>query len=145
MKSLIVIFLLSTPLLTAATPTENLNPKLVKLFNQIQSNDAEIKGKSFECTLTLKVGNERFLIFSDAYISIEKNKTKYQIAKWIFTPEQTVGLKDKRGSKFKVKFKVKEVKTEAPYSNMPHIVANIISIEALTPNRSNKTTTPIHE
>ncbi|MEM1221331.1 MAG: hypothetical protein AAGH40_01100 [Verrucomicrobiota bacterium] len=131
MKSTICIFLLGATSLLAAIPTENLNPALLEIFEAIQSADKGVEGKEYTINLTLKVGTEKFLIFSDAYLLNEKGGSKYQIGKWIFRPEQTEVLKGKNGSLCKVRFKIEELRTESPYSQMPHVVAEIISIEVL--------------
>jgi len=80
--------------------------------------------------LTLKVGTDRFLIFSDAYIRVD-DETRYQIAKWIFTPDQTKGLEGKRGVTCAVTFRIEEIRTDVPYKDMPHFVATILSLQQL--------------
>ena len=89
------------------------------------------EGKEYTVDLALKIGTNKFLIFSDAYLQDEKEESKYQIAKWIFAPEQTKHLAGKSGIICRVRFKVEEMKTDSLYSDMPHIVAKIISIEPL--------------
>lgn len=119
--------------MNAAVPTENLHPDLLKLFNQFHEVKERIEGREYQIDLTLKIGTDRHLVFADSFMQVEGRKTKYQIAKWKFTPEQTKDLAKKKGSICRVHFKVEEVRTETPYSDMPHILAKIISITALTP------------
>jgi len=115
--------------LYAAEATKNLDPVLLKIFEQIKSEPqgSKLKGKEFETDLTIKIATDTFLVFSDAYLQVDA-ETKYQIGKWIFTPEQMNALNAKRGSVCHVKFKIEQVLVEAPYSDMPHFTAHIQSI-----------------
>mgnify|MGYP006902134716 CR=1 FL=1 len=97
---------------------------------QSEEGIKELEGKEFEIDLTIKHATEKFLVFSDAYLRIDE-ETRYQIGKWIFTAEQTQALDGKRGSVCRVRFEVEEVRTESPYADMPHILAEIISLEPL--------------
>ncbi|ADE53589.1 hypothetical protein Caka_0564 [Coraliomargarita akajimensis DSM 45221] len=125
------IFLLVAALLCTATASANLNPALLGIAQALDEQDSQITGKAYTADLTLKVATEKFLIFSDAYLPSKEEDSNYQIAKWIFTPEQTQPLKGKRGTTCRVRFKVEKLNTQAPYSDMPHIVATILSIEPL--------------
>jgi hypothetical protein len=92
-----------------------------------EAEASELEGKEFEANLTVKVATEKFLIFSDAYLQADE-ETKYQIGKWVFDPEQIAELKAQRGDVVTVKLKIKEIRIEAPYADMPHFVATITSI-----------------
>ena len=115
--------------LFGATTTKELNPHLLDIFEQMKAEAKanELGEKEFEADLRVKVASKKFLIFSDAYLQADE-ETKYQIGKWIFTPDQVAGLEAKRGDIVTVKFKIDEVRTKAPYADMPHFVATILSI-----------------
>jgi hypothetical protein len=130
--ALVILYALSISNMYSVTATKDLDPKLLIIFEQLQtdSEKSKLEGKEFEIDLTVKVASDRFLIFSDAYLQADE-KTKYQIGKWIFTPEQTTNLGLKRGSDCRVRFKIEKVMNEPPYSDMPHFTAHILSITAL--------------
>ena len=115
--------------LFGATATEELNPELHRIFEKFQADpkDADLAGKEFEVDLTLKVASKKFLIFSDAYLQADE-ETKYQIGKWEFSPELTADLNAKRGDICRVRFKIDKVRTDPPYSDMPHFTATIVSL-----------------
>lgn len=121
--------------LFAATATEELDPQLLHIFEQmrIEAKAAELEEKEFEANLTVKVATEKFLIFSDAYLQADE-ETKYQIGKWKFDPEQIAELNAKRGDVVTVKLKIEEIRTQVPYADMPHFIATILSI-ALSNNQ----------
>lgn len=128
LPSIIVAILILTNL-QAATATNDLNPALQVIFEQMQI-DAEVsnlEGKVFEADLIVKVAAEKFLIFSDAYLQADQ-ETKYQIGKWMFTPDQVAELKVKRGNVLTVKFRIEEIRTKSQYADMPHFTATIISL-----------------
>jgi len=129
----IYLLLLCGYCLTSGAPTKELDPQLLEIYELMQSNDGkkELKDEEFEVDLTIKHATEKFLVFSDAYLQADE-ETKYQIGKWIFTPQQTKGLEGKRGMVCRVRFLVEEVRTEL-YPDMPHILAKIISLELLPP------------
>jgi hypothetical protein len=118
--------------LLAATVTEELNPKLLAIFEQMQSEAgaSELEGKTFQADLTLRIATERFLVFSDAYLQVDED-TRYQIGKWMFDPEQIAALKLKRDDRVTVTFKIEAIRTAAPYADMPHFVATEMSIVPL--------------
>ena len=115
--------------LHGVTPTKELNPKLLSIFEQFQaeSEQSKLEGKEYEADLTVKVATEKFLIFSDAYLQADE-ENKYQIGKWDFTPDQVTELEAKRGDILSVRFKIEEIRTEPPYADMPHFTATILSI-----------------
>ena len=113
--------------LFGATATKELNPHLLDIFEQMREEAHELEEKEFEADLKVKIASEKFLIFSDAYLQADE-ETKYQIGKWIFSPDQVARLEAKRGDIVTVKFKIDEVRSEAPYTVMPHFVATIQSI-----------------
>ncbi len=134
--------------LHAADSTEGLAPPLREIYTQITSPEhgEELVGKTIETTLTLKYASEKFLIFSDAYVSNDKTSgtltvtkggqtavpnvtSSYQIAKWQFAPDLVTPYANYRDQRFDVKFRILEVRTEPPYSDMPHILAEVISMQ----------------
>lgn len=115
--------------LHAASATKNLDPALQNIFERmlIDAEASKLEGKEFETNLTVKVATEKFLIFSDAYLQADE-ETKYQIGKWMFTPDQVAELKAKRGDVLTVKFRIEAIRTQTPYDDMPHFAATIILI-----------------
>jgi len=129
-KAVISCFIFWASFLGAAVPAENLHKDLVVLFEKMLAQNEDLVGKEYTMDLTLKFGSDRFLIFSDAYIQADE-ETRYQIAKWKFTPDQTQGLEGKRGIPYRVTFTIEETFLEAPYTDMPHFVAKISSLQQL--------------
>ena len=131
MKNLLTIipFILIACDLCAATATKNLDPELQLIFEQMQldAETSKLEGNVFEANLTAKVATEKFLIFSDAYLQADE-ETKYQIGKWIFTPDQITDLKVKRGDVLTVKFRIESIRSKSHYADMPHFTATIISM-----------------
>jgi hypothetical protein len=115
--------------LFAATAAKELDPQLLRIFEQMQTEGRaeELEGQKFSANLTVKLATEKFLIFSDAYLQ-DDEETKYQIAKWNFDSEEIVELNAKRDDVVTVNFEIEETRTESPYADMPHFVATIISI-----------------
>ena len=125
-----LMLLLSLPLvIRAASPAAQLDPALHDLFSQMQIEEgrASLTNRVVKTDLTVKVANQRFLIFSDAYLQ-KDDGTKYQIGKWSFAAQQITPLRAQRGDPVKVTFRIDEVRTEAPYASMPHFTATILSI-----------------
>ncbi|WFB37588.1 hypothetical protein P3T73_07425 [Kiritimatiellota bacterium B12222] len=116
----------------AVTPSKELDPVLLDLFEQglLGPAPSEIEGQEFVAELTVRMVSDRFLVFSDAYVQIDE-ETKYQIGKWIFTPEQLASVPVKAGESYLVTFKIQKVMREEPYEDMPHFVALILSFEAV--------------
>jgi hypothetical protein len=130
--ALVILYTLFVTGMCAVTATKDLDPKLLIIFEQLQSDSdkSKLEGKEFEIDLTVKIASDRFLIFSDANLQAD-GETKYQIGKWIFTPEQITNSKLNMGSDCRVRFKIEKVMTEPPYTDMPHFTAQILSIAAL--------------
>ena len=129
-KAIISCFVLWASFLGAAVPAENLHKDLVVLFEKMLAQNEDLVGKEYTMDLTLKFGSDRFLIFSDAYIQADE-ETRYQIAKWKFTPDQTQGLEGKSGVMCRVTFEIEEVLMSGPYSDIPHFIAKISSLQEL--------------
>ncbi len=130
LKIPIVLTIFAASNLLAVTATKELDAGLLSIFEQMQSGSdaSKLKGKEFCADLTVKIATEKLLIFTDAYLQADE-ETKYQIGKWIFTPNQVSEVAAKRGDALTVKFKIEEVRTEAPYADMPHFTATILSME----------------
>ena len=129
-KAVISYYVLWASFLGAAVPAENLHKDLGILFEKLLAQNEDLVGKEYTMDLTLKIGSDRFLIFSDAYIQVDE-ETRYQIAKWKFTPDQTKGLEGKSGVMCRVTFEIEEVLMAGPYSDMPHFIAKISSLQEL--------------
>lgn len=108
---------------------DDLHPELSKILQLINEVPAasNLVGQEFELDLTVKHATEKFLVFSDAYVAAE-GATRYQIAKWLFHPGLTAQAGIRPGNLCRVRFSVKEVVTGSPYDDMPHFVAEVISI-----------------
>lgn len=131
MRYLLAVLFLLPVSVKAVLLDENTSPDLKEIYEVLiqGENVSTILNKEFSIALTLKHASERHLIFSDAYLKINE-KEKYQIAKWIFSPEQTNKIIGKSGIKCEIKFRVTEVKQTGVYKNMPHVIAKIIEIKA---------------
>jgi hypothetical protein len=134
MKTIYILILSITFVhhLSAASPSEELNPTLLEIYQlmQSQSGQSNLIGQEFEVDLTIKHATDKFIVFLDAYLQVDED-TSYQIGKWIFTPEQIKVLKGTVPSPCRVRFKVEEVRTAPPYSDMPHILARIITLQPI--------------
>jgi len=132
-RSLFALILIALGPLQGATPDKDLNPKLFPIYEEIttKGKDFGISGKEFEVDLILKFGSEKFLVFSDAYLLQDKD-TKYQIAKWVFAPAIVSELNNEHALKCRVRFRIDQVVTEPPYSEMPHVVATVLDLKPLS-------------
>ena len=132
MKKLITIFfiILISPVF-AVSPDSKLDPDLLAIFNQLTSTDEskELIGKKFSMVLSLKYATKKHLVFHDAYIRVSKGE-KYQIARWLFDPTIISSVVGKNGIECTVEFIIKEVKTKNVYKKMPHIIVEIIKLNA---------------
>lgn len=114
MKTKVFLFLLLSINLFASGLSPDLKPIQTALVSE---NDApSLVGKEYSA---------KHLIFSDAYLPLDA-ETKYQIAKWVFSPESTKIYMGKKDVKCRVNFRVLSVNTED--KKMPYIVAEVSSI-----------------
>lgn len=129
---LTVILVLCSNVSLALSPDSEINDELAAIYNQLVSSnpDAELVGRTYNLTLSLKHASKTHLIFNDAYISIDE-KTRYQLAKWQFDEQLVRSVIGKRDISCKVIFVIRRVETRGVYSKMPHIVAEVLSVNAI--------------
>ena len=134
MKTLIVI--LTLIFLSTMTHGGNkssvmeLNADLVPIYESLiaDGQPTELIGKILELTLTLKFSSDKYLLFSDTQIIIDKN-TKYYLIKWKYNPNDIKAIVGKSNIECKVKARIIEVVKGATSPNMPYIVAELLSVE----------------
>ncbi len=110
-------------------PREDFNIELMGLYNSLISDgdSQELIGKEFTVLLSVRLANEKHLIFSDTYIRTSDTES-YQIAKWEFSPATIKDMIGKSNVKFNVTFKVFNVRKSQPYKGTPHIIAKVLKI-----------------
>jgi hypothetical protein len=125
MKTTALLFLALSVNLFASDLSPDLKPIQAALISE---NDApSLIGKEYTANLTLKFASSKHLIFSDANLPIDA-ETKYQIAKWIFTPDLAKNYIGKKDLKCAVSFRISGVNTDD--KKMPYIVADVTAIES---------------
>ena len=130
-KGVAIALLLFCTLAFGISPDDELDSVLLHIYDQMvsPSESSKLVAETYTATLSLKHASDKYLIFFDAYIRVNDSE-KYQIAKWLFDPSVVASVVGKEGIECTVRFVVKEVRTENVYSKMPHIVAEILSIDA---------------
>ena len=134
MKTLIVI--LTLIFLSTMTHGGNessvmeLNADLVPIYESLiaDGQPTELIGKILELTLKLKFSSDKYLLFSDTQIMVDKN-TKYYLIKWKYNPIDIKAIIGKSNIECKVKARIIEVVKGATSPNMPYIVAELLSVE----------------
>ena len=116
-----------TSALRAATPSETFSRDLMPVYSAFSDTQvaSTITGKEFIVNLTIKHASVKWVIFSDAYLTVDK-ETKYQIGKWSFKPEVIQSVIGAEGAKCKVRLLITQVNLNDP--KMPYVEAEILSI-----------------
>ncbi|MFT5104275.1 MAG: hypothetical protein ACI86C_001939 [Candidatus Latescibacterota bacterium] len=127
----ILALILLSDMALAISPDSEMNDELISIYNVLvsKSDGSELLGKKYSINLSLKHASEKHLIFSDAYIKIDED-TRYQIAKWQFEEHIVNSIKGKYGIPCNVTFVIKSVENLGVYSSMPHIVVEVLSVNA---------------
>lgn len=117
-----------------------LNADLVPIYESLiaDGQPTELVGKLLELTLQLKIASEKYLLFSDTQITVDK-ETKYYLIKWKYNPGDIKAVMGRSNVECKVKARIIEVIKGATSPDMPYIVAELVSIE-LYKNHSSPTT-----
>ncbi len=125
----ILAFVISSNFAFAISSDGEMNSELVTIYNFLvsQESSSQLLGKKYTLKLSLKFASEKHLIFNDAYIRVD-DKTKYQIAKWQFEEIIVSSIKGKRDIICDVAFIIKDVENKGLYSEMPHIVVEVLNI-----------------
>lgn len=134
MKTFIrILLLLVIPLTADGAPrsaTSELNADLIPVYESLASREpsANLVGKRLKLTLTLKHASDRYLLFSDTLIVVDK-ETKYYLIKWKFDPEDVKALVGKSNVRCKVTGRIIEVIKGPTSPRMPYIVVELLSVE----------------
>ena len=132
MKTLpLLLIALSIPL-DAAVPTAEIAPELRPLFDTLVTDEApSLVGKEFTIPLRLKHVSEKFLVFSNAYIELDR-ETKYQIGKWKFDSSVIAPYYGKKNIIVLITFRIDQIQKED--RKMPFFEASILSISEIKEN-----------
>ena len=127
MKHFIAFLFLITSALRAATPSEPFSRDLMPVFSALSGGAvaSTITGKEALVNLTIKHASAERIIFSDAYLAVDK-ETKYQIGKWRFKPGVIESVIGAEGAKCKVRLLITEVNLNDP--KIPFVEAEILAI-----------------
>lgn len=129
---LILLFLLISVKVFAAyeSAVSRLNSDLVPIYESLvtEGQGSKLVGKQLDLNLTLKHASDRFLLFTDTQIVLDKN-TKYYLIKWEYEPNDITELVGKTDVVCKVKGRIVEVVSGAKASRMPYIIVELISVE----------------
>lgn len=134
MKNFILILLfLSISVKAFATfelAVSGLNTDLVPIYESLVTagQGSDLVGKKLELDLSLKHASERFLLFKDTQIVLDKN-TKYYLIKWEYKLSDIRELLGKTEVVCKVKGRIVEVVSGEKASRMPYIIVELISAE----------------
>lgn len=129
MKTLLLLGVVLMASLTAGAvePDRDFNPALQEIYDSLTSpgDSGELLGKEFTVELILKYASNDHLVFRDAFLRVDPD-TKYQIARWEFSTEVVERITGRSGTKFRVKFVIREVKKTGVYEEMPHVIARVM-------------------
>lgn len=134
MKSFILILLFLTISVKAFAVSElevsRLNSDLVPIYRSLvtEGQDSKLVGKQLDLSLSLKHASERFLLFADTQIVLDKN-TRYYLIKWEYELNDIRELLGKSDVVCKVKGRIVEVVSGEKASRMPYIIVELISAE----------------
>jgi len=128
-----ILLLLLIPLAANAAPgsaTSQLNADLIPVYESLtgRARPANLVGKRVKLTLTLKHASDRYLLFSDTLIVVDR-ETRYYLIKWKFKPEDVASLVGKSNVKCKVTGRIVEVIKGPTSPRMPYIVVELLSVE----------------
>jgi hypothetical protein len=125
MNKLLLILIVASLTLNAATPTDNISPDLRSLFVRLVNQDSSLVGREISIPLRLKTAKGKILTFSDAQIKLDENTT-YEIARWQFDPTLIEPYTGKKDVLVLVRFRIDKIRTED--QSMPFFDATILSI-----------------
>lgn len=123
---LLIVLLLAPLTAGAVEPDENFNPALNEIYDSLTSrgDSSELIGRELTAELIVKHATSDHLVFQDAYLRLDAD-TRYQIAKWEFSPAVVEGIAGRRGAKVRVSFVIRDVRKTGAYEEMPHVIARI--------------------
>ena len=107
-----------------------LNAGLVPIYESLVTDGqaSKLVGKQLELNLSLKHASDRFLLFTDTQIVLDKN-TKYYLIKWEYETNDIRELVGKSDVVCKVKGRIVDVVSGVKASGMPYIIVELISVE----------------
>jgi len=128
-----VLIFLSIPMNAQAdyeSAIAQLNSELVPIYESLmtEGQQADLVGKRLNLRLNLKHASDRFLLFTDTQVVLDKD-TKYYLIKWKFRSNDVKDFLGKTNVICKVKGSIVEVVMGATSPRMPYVVVELISIE----------------
>ena len=107
-----------------------LNADLVPIYESLvkEERPTSLVGRRLNLTLTLKYASDRYLLFTDTQVVVDKD-TKYYLVKWKFRPDDVKALLGKSNVKCKVNGRIVEVIKGPTSPGMPYIVVELLSVE----------------
>lgn len=130
--SAILVFLLFTVSAYGGNKlaTSRLNADLLPLYESLTAAGPSTKlvGKRLELTLKLRHASDRYLLFTDTQIVVDKH-TRYYLIKWKFKADDVKALLGKSNVMCKVKGTIVEVIKGATSPRMPYVVVELASAE----------------
>lgn len=137
LRGLIWPILLALPLSLAAreiseSEISQLNPDLVPVYETLyeEYQSTNLVGTRLELTLKLKHADDRYLLFTDTQIVVDR-ETKYYLIKWKFKPEDAKSILGKSNIRCKVKGRIVKVINGRTSPGMPYIVVELLSVQPL--------------
>lgn len=123
---LFTVLLMASLIAGAVEPDKDFNPALREIYDSLTSrgDSNELIGRELTAELIVKYATRDHLVFQDAYLRLDKD-TKYQIARWEFSPAVVEGIAGSRGAKVRVSFVIRDVRKTGAYEEMPHVIARI--------------------
>lgn len=107
-----------------------LNADLVPIYESLTAPGpaTNLIGKRLELTLKLRHASDRYLLFTDTQIVVDK-ETRYYLMKWKFRPEDVKALLGKSNVMCKVKGTIVEVVKGPTSPRMPYLIVKLVSAE----------------
>ncbi len=128
---ILAFFLIGVEVYAGSEPAgSELNPDLVPIYESLvaEGSSTELVGKRLELTLKLRHASDRYLLFTDTQVVVNK-ESKYYLIKWKFKPDQVKEILGKSNIVCRVKGRIVEVVKGATSPGMPYVIAELISVE----------------
>ena len=107
-----------------------LDADLVPIYESLmaEGHPTNLIGMPLKLTLNLRHASDRYLLFTDTQIIVDKD-TKYYLVKWKFEPDDVKTLFGRSNLTCKVNGRIVEVIKGATSPNMPYVVVELVSVE----------------
>lgn len=129
--AILVFMLLAVPAYGGnESATSRLNADLVPIYEGLTAPGpaTNLVGKRLDLTLKLRHASDRYLLFADTQIVVDK-ETRYYLIKWKFRPENVEALLGKSDVTCRVKGRIVEVVKGPTSPRMPYLIAELLSAE----------------